>query len=391
MRGSRRCGALRKENFDAHGGPDTNERQLVPGPQLGGVGARARAPAAAGARRRSRLRRGLPDDRGQPLGVAGDRGRSLGGRPRRARDARARAARSPTSSGSRASSRSCRSATRASTSRCCRRRCTTPTIRPRRSQKPRASSCPAAACCSSTCASTTRPGSASGSATAGSGSRTRRCGGCSTAPASSGIKVTVGARRTGDPFTVLIASGVKPVDQHRSRSSMTMTIRTLTTSPDPESRTPAIPRPCTTLLATAHPHPRRRDGDDDPALQADRSGLPRRAVRRIIPRDLKGNSDLLVLTRPDVIGAIHREYLAAGADIIETNTFTATADRAGGLRARVAGLRDQRRRRARRPGSGRRVDREDAGPAALRRRLHRPDQPHAVDLARRQQSRRSAP
>jgi 5-methyltetrahydrofolate--homocysteine methyltransferase len=43
------------------------------------------------------------------------------------------------------------------------------------------------------------------------------------------------------------------------------------------------------------------------------------------PRDQKGNSDLLVLTRPDVIGAIHREYLAAGADIIETNTFTATA------------------------------------------------------------------
>jgi 5-methyltetrahydrofolate--homocysteine methyltransferase len=43
------------------------------------------------------------------------------------------------------------------------------------------------------------------------------------------------------------------------------------------------------------------------------------------PRDLRGNSDLLVLTRPDVIGAIHREYLAAGADIIETNTFTSTA------------------------------------------------------------------
>jgi 5-methyltetrahydrofolate--homocysteine methyltransferase len=41
--------------------------------------------------------------------------------------------------------------------------------------------------------------------------------------------------------------------------------------------------------------------------------------------DLKGNSDLLVLTRPDVIGDIHREYLAAGADIIETNTFSSTA------------------------------------------------------------------
>jgi 5-methyltetrahydrofolate--homocysteine methyltransferase len=42
------------------------------------------------------------------------------------------------------------------------------------------------------------------------------------------------------------------------------------------------------------------------------------------PRDLKGDSDVLVLTRPDVIAAIHREYLAAGADIIETNTFGGT-------------------------------------------------------------------
>jgi 5-methyltetrahydrofolate--homocysteine methyltransferase len=41
--------------------------------------------------------------------------------------------------------------------------------------------------------------------------------------------------------------------------------------------------------------------------------------------DLKGNSDLLCLTRPDVIGSIHRQYLDAGADIIETNTFTATS------------------------------------------------------------------
>ncbi|AGA31949.1 5-methyltetrahydrofolate--homocysteine methyltransferase [Thioalkalivibrio nitratireducens DSM 14787] len=40
--------------------------------------------------------------------------------------------------------------------------------------------------------------------------------------------------------------------------------------------------------------------------------------------DLKGNNDLLVLTRPDVIEAIHNEYLEAGADIIETNTFNGT-------------------------------------------------------------------
>jgi len=37
--------------------------------------------------------------------------------------------------------------------------------------------------------------------------------------------------------------------------------------------------------------------------------------------DLKGNNDLLVLTQPEIIEGIHREYLEAGADIIETNTF----------------------------------------------------------------------
>ncbi len=40
--------------------------------------------------------------------------------------------------------------------------------------------------------------------------------------------------------------------------------------------------------------------------------------------DVKGNNDLLVLTRPQVIRSIHEDYLAAGADIIETNTFAAT-------------------------------------------------------------------
>ena len=42
------------------------------------------------------------------------------------------------------------------------------------------------------------------------------------------------------------------------------------------------------------------------------------------PRDLKGDSDILVLTQPGIITAIHHEYLAAGADIIETNTFGGT-------------------------------------------------------------------
>jgi len=39
---------------------------------------------------------------------------------------------------------------------------------------------------------------------------------------------------------------------------------------------------------------------------------------------LKGNNDLLSFTRPDVIKEIHLQYLAAGADIIETNTFSGT-------------------------------------------------------------------
>ena len=42
------------------------------------------------------------------------------------------------------------------------------------------------------------------------------------------------------------------------------------------------------------------------------------------PHDLKGNNDLLLLTRPDVIQGIHEQYLVAGADILETNTFNAT-------------------------------------------------------------------
>jgi 5-methyltetrahydrofolate--homocysteine methyltransferase len=42
------------------------------------------------------------------------------------------------------------------------------------------------------------------------------------------------------------------------------------------------------------------------------------------PNDLKGNFDVLALTRPDVLGSIHDAYFEAGADIAETNTFGAT-------------------------------------------------------------------
>ena len=59
------------------------------------------------------------------------------------------------------------------------------------------------------------------------------------------------------------------------------------------------------------------------ALGARRGGLPRRAFADH-HASLRGNGDILSLTRPDAVEQIHRAYLAAGADIIETNTFTAT-------------------------------------------------------------------
>ena len=42
-------------------------------------------------------------------------------------------------------------------------------------------------------------------------------------------------------------------------------------------------------------------------------------------KDIKGNNELLSLTRPDIITDVHERYLAAGADMVETNTFGANA------------------------------------------------------------------
>jgi 5-methyltetrahydrofolate--homocysteine methyltransferase len=50
------------------------------------------------------------------------------------------------------------------------------------------------------------------------------------------------------------------------------------------------------------------------------------------PHDLQGNNDLLSLTRPDLIEKIHSEYFAAGADIVETNTFNSTSISQGDYR-----------------------------------------------------------
>ncbi|MGB8376176.1 MAG: homocysteine S-methyltransferase family protein, partial [Salegentibacter sp.] len=43
------------------------------------------------------------------------------------------------------------------------------------------------------------------------------------------------------------------------------------------------------------------------------------------PGSLKGNNDLLSLTQPEAIAEIHRKYFEAGADIVETNTFSGTS------------------------------------------------------------------
>jgi 5-methyltetrahydrofolate--homocysteine methyltransferase len=57
----------------------------------------------------------------------------------------------------------------------------------------------------------------------------------------------------------------------------------------------------------------------------DRQHAPDRVAATRPGVDLKGNNDLLTLTRPDVIAAIHTAYLDAGADLVETNTFNSTA------------------------------------------------------------------
>jgi 5-methyltetrahydrofolate--homocysteine methyltransferase len=68
------------------------------------------------------------------------------------------------------------------------------------------------------------------------------------------------------------------------------------------------------------------DGGMGTAIQKFRLGEKEYRGERFAnwPRDLKGNNDLLTLTRPAAIGDIHTAYLDAGADIIETNTFNST-------------------------------------------------------------------
>ncbi len=103
------------------------------------------------------------------------------------------------------------------------------------------------------------------------------------------------------------------------------------------------------------------------------------------PRDLKGNNDLLSITRPELIAEIHRRYLDAGADIIETNTFNASAPSQAdyGLEALVRELNlAVGADRAAGGGRGGGPDR----PHALRGRRARAHEPHGVALAEGQRS-----
>ena len=104
------------------------------------------------------------------------------------------------------------------------------------------------------------------------------------------------------------------------------------------------------------------------------------------PQDLKGNNDLLSLTQPQIIQAIHRQYLEAGADIIETNTFNSTTHLAGGLQAGEAGLRAERGGGAQRAGRGGRGHGRAAGPRLFRRRRPRANRQDGLAFARRPQS-----
>ena len=98
-------------------------------------------------------------------------------------------------------------------------------------------------------------------------------------------------------------------------------------------------------------------------------------------RDLKGNCDVLSITHPDLIEQIHTEYLAAGADIVETNTFSATA-----IAQFDYGLADIAFGNERRGGAGgapcrRSCDGQGGREGRVGRGRARADQPHRFDLS----------
>lgn len=103
------------------------------------------------------------------------------------------------------------------------------------------------------------------------------------------------------------------------------------------------------------------------------------------PCDLKGNNDLLVLSKPSVIRDIHNAYFEAGADIVETNTFNSTTIAMADyqMESLSAEINFEAAKLAR---LRRRVDGPHAGQTALCCRGAGPDQPHRVDFSGRERS-----
>jgi 5-methyltetrahydrofolate--homocysteine methyltransferase len=99
-------------------------------------------------------------------------------------------------------------------------------------------------------------------------------------------------------------------------------------APEPNNLEPNIRPDCTDeLTATLRQRIMVIDGAMGTAIQRDRPDEAGYRGERFKdwPSDLVGNNDLLTLTQPQIIEGIHREYLEAGADILETNTFNANA------------------------------------------------------------------
>ena len=99
-------------------------------------------------------------------------------------------------------------------------------------------------------------------------------------------------------------------------------------APEPPAFAPNIRPDCTDeLTATLRRRIMVIDGAMGTAIQRDRPDEAGYRGERLIewPTALQGNNDLLTLTQPQIIEGIHREYLEAGADILETNTFNSNA------------------------------------------------------------------
>src|SRR3954451_511450 len=120
-----------------------------------------------------------------------------------------------------------------------------------------------------------------------------------------------------DAVRRLVTCTTGRVDRPRAREEATMTDQQPDWRPDAtEALTEALRSRILVL-----------DGAMGTAIQRDRPDEAGYRGERFAdwPSDLTGNNDLLTITQPEIIAGIHREYLEAGADVIETNTFNAQA------------------------------------------------------------------